>query len=237
MQNTNNQKRQLKIKLARALPEDIAAALSSVDNAKKIEAIGKKYSLELKKITEVSTQIGEYVLGVTPYGALAQNIKDKTGIPLDLGQKMVNEILQDVFGPIKINLQKHLANLKNTQPLNAPTPKAQDDLLELQAPAPNPDFLFPRPAAGTPLPPDAEPAYREPVIEQPLAIDIQAPAKPAFDIIRTLKSDVERSEVDKKNELNRKQITSIPKQTTVRELPQINPSTGNYAKDPYREQI
>lgn len=225
MQNTDNQKRQLKIKLARALPEDIATALSSVDNAKKIEAIGKKYSLDIKKISEISTQIGEYVLGITPYGALAQNIKDKTGIPLDLGQKIVNEILQDVFGSIKISLQKHLLNLKNTQPFNSPALETKDDLLELKAPSPDPDFLFPRPAAGTPLPPD-----ETPIVVPPPIVNIPTPTKPTFETIRTLKSDVERAQMEKK-------VTSIPKQTTTRELPQINSSTGTYAKDPYREQI
>lgn len=227
MQTQPSQRRILKVKLARALPQEISDALSSIDNANKLDYICKKYGLDLQKTKQVSMEIGEYALGLTPFGALPQNLKTRTGLPLDLGQKLINEIMQDVYGSIKIPLQKYLASVKIPS-VNQPTQQTvlkTDATVKLEIAAPH-NIELP---GSVPVAPQPRPSFTS----EKSAFVAQKPQTPVAKQIRTLETDIAKSAAQ---DAEKKPI-SIPKQTTIREVPQVNPSTGEYRKDPYREQI
>lgn len=216
------------------LPNDVREAMVSFDNAQKVQFTAKKYGVVGDKVAIVAQEIGDYTLGFTPYGQVAMNIKEKLGIPVDIAQNITNEVITQVYGQVKISLQKFLDTQKmaSLQDKNQSTAQKPTNFNKPELESPH-DMELTQKAFSTTL--------RTPLTITPLPIKPSEPKPPqppapTFKPIRTLESDILKEKQDEATEKKAK-IVNIPRETVDRGVPQINQSTGNYAKDPYREQI
>lgn len=97
----NNLSRQLE-----KLPESLRQALSSVDSAKKVVDIGRKYALHMDKLGELGAETGMVILGFTHPADFLSRLTRRLGFPEEKVRLIAQEINTEVFLKIREALKQ-----------------------------------------------------------------------------------------------------------------------------------
>ena len=127
------------------LPYALKTALRSVDSAKKVVDIGRKYALHVDKLGELGTETGLVILGITHPSQFLPRLARK----LDTSEEKVKAIAQEINNEVFLKIREALkqVNGESVQPLqNAlavrqtqnfqPNQKYQDETVLKQTPPP-----------------------------------------------------------------------------------------------------
>lgn len=88
------------------LPESLRTALRSVDSAKKVLDIGRKYALHVDKIAELGAETGMVILGFTHPGQFLVRLTRRLGLPEENVRPIAQEINTEVFLKIREALKE-----------------------------------------------------------------------------------------------------------------------------------
>ncbi len=121
----NNYNSEQRIERYRSLPENMKAAIGSIDNIAVIKYVGEKYHLHIDQIGKLSDQIGLVILGLEPSTNFVKNIEESSKIDHQTAENIAREINEQIFLKIRESL-KQMEENKNT-------PKPEDLLKEINA--------------------------------------------------------------------------------------------------------
>lgn len=88
------------------LPDDIKRAIFSVDTAKQIMRIGKKYSLSIDQIGELGTHTGMVMVGALHPRGFIQELEKSFRIDRTKATEIGKEINHEIFFPIREELKR-----------------------------------------------------------------------------------------------------------------------------------
>jgi hypothetical protein len=88
------------------LPYTLKNALRSVDSAKKVLDIGRKYALHVDKLGELGEETGMVILGMTPTSQFLPRLSRRLGINEEKTKSLAQEINNEVFLKIREALKQ-----------------------------------------------------------------------------------------------------------------------------------
>ncbi|MDO8517810.1 MAG: hypothetical protein Q7S26_00765 [bacterium] len=88
------------------LPEDIRAAVLAADLNKHVQEIGTKYQLHIDQQGTLGDEILLAMLGFTELDKLQEHIQTQVGVSGDVANKIVQEVSEQIFLPIRESLVK-----------------------------------------------------------------------------------------------------------------------------------
>ncbi len=88
------------------LPLQLKTALRSVDSAKKVVDIGRKYALHMDKLGELGAETGMVILGFTHPGQFLSRLTRRLGLPEEKVRPIAQEINTEVFLKIREALKQ-----------------------------------------------------------------------------------------------------------------------------------
>ena len=83
------------------LPEALKDAIVSVDNAKTISEIGRKYGLHIDQTGEMAEEVGSVLLGLAHPTELVNNLTRRLGIERVIASQVAAEINEEIFLKIR----------------------------------------------------------------------------------------------------------------------------------------
>jgi len=89
-----------------ALPQELKAAMSSVESSDVIQEIGKKYNLRVDQIGELASETGYLLIGITKPGDYIKNLKQQLQIDLVKARDIALEVNEKIFSKVKESLKK-----------------------------------------------------------------------------------------------------------------------------------
>ncbi len=105
MSEQNNNLESLVNQRVNELPESVIDAIESIGLEKRLQNISKSHDLHLDKWGILESEIMLTILGITDPDNLVEEISEKLNIELLLSQTIVNEIAEQVFVPIREEMQ------------------------------------------------------------------------------------------------------------------------------------
>jgi len=88
------------------LPKDVQDAIMSMDNAKIIEAVGKKNGLNLEQISVLAEEVGALMGGHAHPKDFIKNIREGLSVSDDLARAVAQEVNQQIFSKVRESLKK-----------------------------------------------------------------------------------------------------------------------------------
>ena len=88
------------------MPQDLREAIFSVDSENVIEAIAKKYGLQIDQAGELADEIGLLMLGVTHPRDFVAKLAKRLGTDSETTRKITEEINSQIFSKVKESLKK-----------------------------------------------------------------------------------------------------------------------------------
>lgn len=129
------------------LPEEIKDAIVSVDNARMISALGKKYNLHIDKVGEIAEETGLVLLGLTHPTEFVSNLTKRLGIDRIIASQIASDINDQVFLKVREllkDIQKETAKKEEEEELE-PRPSRDALLAALE----HPEGMLKRPIGET----------------------------------------------------------------------------------------
>lgn len=90
----------------KTLPPDVQEAMFSVDSANAIQRIGKENGLMIDKMGALGQMVGLVMLGVIKSVSFAKEIEHEIGVNSTTAQKIVAQVNEQIFLPIRESLRK-----------------------------------------------------------------------------------------------------------------------------------
>ncbi|QQG45938.1 MAG: hypothetical protein HYY55_03070 [Candidatus Niyogibacteria bacterium] len=90
----------------KGLPKELQNAITSIDTADIVQAIGKKYGLQIDKMGELDDETGLLMLGVTHPRDFISNLTGRLGTDPETTKKIAQEINAQIFSKVKESLKK-----------------------------------------------------------------------------------------------------------------------------------
>lgn len=107
------------------LPDGLKSVLGSVDSAKKVVDIGRKYSLHMDKLGELGAETGMVILGFTHPGQFLSRLTRR----LDLPEEKVRPIAQEINNEVFLKIREALKQINGeTNPETSEVQKQYTDL-------------------------------------------------------------------------------------------------------------
>ncbi|MFA6536408.1 MAG: hypothetical protein WCT25_03175 [Candidatus Paceibacterota bacterium] len=90
----------------KTLPKDVQEAMFSVDSANAVQKIGKDNGLMIDKMGTLGQMVGLVMLGVIKSVSFAKEIEHELGVNSTTAQKIVAQVNEQIFLPIRESLRK-----------------------------------------------------------------------------------------------------------------------------------
>lgn len=121
------------------LPQDLKDAIFDVANAGAIQAIAKKYGLNIEQTGNLADEIGLLMLGETHPKDFVANLNKRLGADPETTKKVAQEVNEQIFAKVRESLKKihEVSEVKPEQAIPEPKP-------EPVIPAPKPVSPFER---------------------------------------------------------------------------------------------
>ncbi len=125
------------------LPEDVKDAIFSVNTAKIINEIGKKYGLHIDQMGDLGTATGDILLGITRPTDFVDNLQTKLKIERVRASEVAAEINEKIFSKVRDSLRalrgdesagKEVPNNAEKNENAQYTPRKEDILEAIQRP-------------------------------------------------------------------------------------------------------
>ncbi len=107
------------------LPQDLKDAIFDVNSANIIQAIAKKYGLNIEQTGKLAEEVGLLMLGSVHPRDFIRNLSKKLEIDIETAKKIASEINEEIFSKVKESLKKIHAvgeGIAMETPAPAPTP-------------------------------------------------------------------------------------------------------------------
>lgn len=108
------------------LPETARKMLVNVNTGAGIRGICRNYGFPLTQSQQIALVIVRLAIGEMKFSQLAGFLSASMSLPNDKAQRMAREIEQDLFGPIRQELEAHRAKEKKEKPAAQAQVKAEE---------------------------------------------------------------------------------------------------------------
>jgi hypothetical protein len=88
------------------LPEDVVAAIISVDYKAKLQDITKRQKLMIDQIGKVEMETTLVMLGLEPVADFAGNLQRELEVTAERAKEIATDISENIFKPIRVSLKK-----------------------------------------------------------------------------------------------------------------------------------
>lgn len=92
-----------------ALPKVVQEAITSASVEKHLRDLATMHKLHLDQWEALESQVIRTLLGIESSEELEKNIKNEVGVPEETAHALAEDIAQNVFEPIRVELEKELA--------------------------------------------------------------------------------------------------------------------------------
>lgn len=117
----NNLKQKFK-----GLPADLQDAIFDIDNAAVIEAVAKKYGLNVERAGELADEVGLLMVGAIHPKNFISNLNRRLGTDPETTKKIAQEINEQIFLKVKESLRKiHGVEEESIKPPQQPAQTAK----------------------------------------------------------------------------------------------------------------
>ncbi|MBI2476328.1 MAG: hypothetical protein HYV67_03740 [Candidatus Taylorbacteria bacterium] len=135
------------------LPYTLKTALRSVDSAKKVVDIGRKYALHVDQLGELGAETGLVILGISHPAQFLPRLTRKLALSEEKARPIAQEINTEIFLKIREALKQ--INEEPVQPLQGLRPAAPAQTTGAWRPSPPPEhqgstLMKPRPSLSSP---------------------------------------------------------------------------------------
>lgn len=212
-----------------SLPQELKTAMSSIESSDIIQAISKKFGLQIDQMGELASETGFVLLGFTKPEEYIKNLKNRLQIDPQKAKEIALEINSQIFSKVKESL-KRLHGIGGEEKKET----------ETKTPASSPLELIKKHEDETTKKPENKKEEKE--IEK--TKDAQTPpANPSFINIMPDLKDIPEQELKNQILPVGRQVSRYAKQTTEIKLPDekeknIHFKNEHYPEgDPYKEPI
>lgn len=99
-----------------SLPQELKTAISSVDSSDIIQAISKKFGLQIDQMGELASETGLVLVGLTKPEEYIRNLKDRLQIDPQKSKEIALEVNSQIFSKVKDSLKRlHGIEVKSTE--------------------------------------------------------------------------------------------------------------------------